>query len=280
MRPLILFLLLNCSVLAQLPPAKTTVVSHPDFKTFFDKQGVAGSFLLFDQKNNRYATYNYERCQKGFLPASTFKIINTLIGLETGVIPDSSYGMKWDGTKRFAEAWNRDHTLASAFRVSAVWYYQELARRVGVERMKAMVQKARYGKMDITPTTLDNFWLAGNSRISQQEQVDFMRRVVQGNVPFSKRNLGILKGIMLLDSKPTYKIYGKTGWASHSIGAGKEPAPPGWKEIGWFVGYVETANNVYYFATNVEHTDPVPTTWIPARRAITEDILRKLGIIP
>ena len=91
--------------------------------------------MLFDQQQNRYHTYNYERCQQGFLPASTFKIINTLIGLETGVISDSTYELKWDGKKRFVPAWNYDHTLVSAFRVSAVWYYQELARRVGLERM-------------------------------------------------------------------------------------------------------------------------------------------------
>ena len=233
--------------------------------------------MLFDQKQNRYHTYSYERCQQGFLPASTFKIINTLIGLETGVISDSTYELKWDGKKRFAPAWNHDHALASAFRVSAVWYYQELARRVGLKRMTEWVQKVRYSKMDITAKTLDNFWLYGNSRISQVEQIGFMRRVVGGDVPFSKRNLGILKNLMLLDSKPTYKLYGKTGWAGYPNDV--QP-PPGWKEIGWFVGYVETADTVYYFATNVEHAPPVPSTWIPARRAITEDILRKLGVIP
>ena len=140
-----------------------------------------------------------------------------------------------------------------------MWYYQELARRVGLERMTEWVQKVRYGKMDITAKTLDNFWLYGNSRISQVEQIGFMRRVVGGDVPFSKRNLGILKNLMLLDSKPTYKLYGKTGWAGYPNDV--QP-PPGWKEIGWFVGYVETADTVYYFATNVEHAPPRRTSLI------------------
>lgn len=99
---------------------KPTITERPDFKLFFDRQELAGSFLLYDQKKDRFTAYRYDRCQQGFLPASTYKIINTLIGLETGVIPDENYVIKWDDVKRDISAWNQDHTLQSAFRVSAV----------------------------------------------------------------------------------------------------------------------------------------------------------------
>ena len=215
-----------------------------------------------------------DRSNQTFLPASTFKIANTLIGLETGILQDENSPMKWDGVKRDMAAWNQDHTLRSAFQASCVPCYRELARKIGLERMTAFVQKAHYGHMDIHADNLDQFWLTGNSRISPREEVDFLKRVYVGDVPFSARNRAILKKVMLMDDKPGYKLYGKTGWATNIDGVTvKGPS------IGWFVGYVEKGDNVYFFATNIEHPTPVPANFIPGRRRITEKILAELGII-
>lgn len=283
--PLLLFNYLFCAFTrVDLPLTATTraerpVVDRPDFKSFFDDQQVTGSFLVYDQKNSQYTAYQYKRCQQGFLPASTFKVINTLIGLETGAVNDENTVIKWDGIKRDIAAWNQDQTLESAFRVSCVPYYQEVARRVGLERMQTLVKKAQYGHMDIQAGNLDRFWLEGNSRISQVEEVDFLRRVYTGQVPFTKRNLAILKKIMLLDEQPTYKLYAKTGLAANLT----DPDLADSKlktNIGWFVGYVETSDNVYFFATNIEHPSPLPDTFVPGRRKLTEVLLRELKIIP
>ncbi|MBC8154887.1 MAG: class D beta-lactamase [Bacteroidetes bacterium] len=259
-----------------LPPG---VTERPDLKRFFDARQFSGSFLLFDQRANRYTAYNYARCERGFLPASTFKIPNTLIGLETGVIADQNFVIPWDGKKRQIDAWNRDHTLESAFRASCVPYYQELARRVGLNRMQGLVKKMDYGRMDIGAENLDRFWLEGNSRISQRQEIDFLRRVVAGRVPFSARNRAILKKIMLMDSTSTYKLYGKTGLATLIPGLNLKNELPA-TDIGWFVGYIETGRTVYFFATNIEQARPVSDTFVPGRRQLTEDLLRELKILP
>ncbi len=268
--PFILFI----GLLTDNPPIPVT--DRPDFARFFEAERLVGSFLLYDLKKDAYTAYRFERCQTGFLPASTFKIANTLIGLETGILQDENTRMKWDGVRRNIAAWNQDHTLQSAFQASCVPCYRELARRIGLERMQTFVKKARYGHMDIHADNLDMFWLTGKSRISPVEEIDFLRRIYSGDVPFSERSRAILKKVMLITDKPGYKLYGKTGWASAIDGLAIDKSDP---DIGWFVGYVEKGNDVYFFATNVEHPAPVPDTFIPGRRRITEKILAEMGVI-
>jgi beta-lactamase class D len=265
------------SILSWFMSVRSTspVTERPELGRFFYEEKLVGSFLLYDLRKDTYTAYRYDRCQQGFLPASTYKIINSLIGLETGILTDENTVMKWDGVKRGNENWNRDNTLRTAFQVSCVPCYQDLARTIGLQRMRSFVEKANYGHMDIRPDNLDTFWLMGNSRISQQEEIEFLRRVYLGkDTPFSERSRAILKNIMLIEDKPTYKLYGKTGWASapDSVTV-KTP------DIGWFVGYVEKDDDVYFFATNVVHMAPVPANFITSRRRITDRILTELGIL-
>ncbi len=102
-----------------------------DLKKFYDEYNFEGSFVLYDQNNDKYIFYNEPQFKKLFTPASTFKICNSLIGLETGVIKDAGYVLPWDSVKRWIPAWNQDQNLEAAYKNSTVWYYQELARRVG-----------------------------------------------------------------------------------------------------------------------------------------------------
>ncbi|MGA0557306.1 class D beta-lactamase [Larkinella sp. VNQ87] len=244
-----------------------SITERPDFERFFAEKKLKGSFLFYDPQRDHYTAYQFERTRQRFLPASTYKIINTLIGLETGVLKDENTLMKWDSVRREIDAWNRDNTLETAFKVSCVPCYQAVARKVGLKRMREWVDKAGYGRMDINADNLDKFWLEGKSGISQEEQIDFLRRVHDGKVPFSKQNLAVLKKIMFIEAKGDANLYGKTGWAGGS-------ANP---NIGWFVGYVEKGDKVYYFATNIESPRPVPDTFVPGRREITESILKELG---
>jgi len=136
----------------------------PELEKYF--QGYSGAFVLYDLRNNRYTRYAPEHCDERLLPASTFKILNSLIGLETGVIPDENYVFKWDGTQYPIPSWNQDHTLKTAIQNSVVWYYQELARRVGKEKMQYYVDAVNYGNKDISGE-IDNFlvrWRIKNIR--------------------------------------------------------------------------------------------------------------------
>ncbi|MEQ9366362.1 MAG: penicillin-binding transpeptidase domain-containing protein, partial [Leptospirales bacterium] len=131
---------------------------HPEWRAHFEAVGVEGCLTVYDQVADRFHRYNSERCARGFLPASTFKIFNSLVALETGVAPDADFALPWDGEVRTIPEWNRDQTMRSAIQVSAVWYYRELARRIGPERMRNYLREAAYGNGDLS-AGIDQFWL-------------------------------------------------------------------------------------------------------------------------
>jgi beta-lactamase class D len=222
---------------------------------------------MYDLNNDKYFYYDSARCSEAFSPASTSKIINSIIGLETGIIADENFVIPWDSIKRPVEAWNRDLTLREAVKVSAVPYFQELARRVGEEKMAEMYKKLAFGNMDIGGG-VDKFWLSGNLRISQMQQIDFLKRLYKNELPVSQRAMDIAKSIIVLADTNGYVLRGKTGWSQSSE-----------KDIGWLVGWVERGDKVYFYALNI--TSPLDNDKFgPARRIITENILKELGALP
>lgn len=245
------------------------LIENKNWKEYFDKEEVKGSFLLYDLKKDQFTAYNPKRAEKGYLPASTFKIFNTLVGLETGAV-DTNMMIRWDGVRRWNADWNRDMKLKTAFQLSCVPCYQQIARKVGAERMKEWLQKANYGKMDVQASNLDTFWLTGESRISPFEQVAFLKRIYNNDLPFSKNTVEQLKNIMIAERKDDYVLRAKTGWTTK-----------GKRNIGWYVGYVEKEDNVYFFALNMEKKvrKRGSGNFGPARRGITDKILKELGIL-
>ena len=242
--------------------------TSPDFKPFFDEYGVQGCFILYDLKNDDYQVYNSQRCEQGFLPASTFKIINAMIGLETGVVTNKDMVIPWDGVVREVESWNKDHTLATAIQCSAVPYFQELARRVGPERMKEYIEKADYGTMDISAETIDQFWLRGTSRITPWEQMNFLINFYQNNLPFSVKNIDIVKQLIILEENERWILRGKTGWAQYDG-----------KNIGWLIGYYENNKNTWLYVCNVESGDDNLENFKASRRGITEKVFKSIGLM-
>lgn len=215
-------------------------LSENDFQKIFDEFHVKGTFILYDMKKDAYNVYNKERAEKEFLPASTFKILNSLAALETKVIKDQCETIAWDRrTWRFDE-WNQDQTLQTAFRNSVVWAYQEMARRIGKKQMQYWVDKADYGNRDISGP-IDTFWLEGKLAISAHQQVEFLKKLYKNQLPFSQQSMDIVKEIMIVEQGGTYILRGKTGWASRVS-----------PQIGWFVGWLETSRNVYFFALNID----------------------------
>jgi beta-lactamase class D len=243
------------------------VIEKPEYNDFFKKYAVEGSFLMFDSLNQTFTAVNSERTLKRFTPASTFKIPNALIFLETGVVTDQNTPVvKWNGTKYDYPGWNEDQTLRSAIKSSVVWYFQENARNVGKERMQKYVNLFDYGNKDISKG-VDLFWLEDGMKISQMEQINFLRKFYSYSLPVKKRNIDIVKEIIELEKTENYRLSGKTGMAARVN-----------QKIGWLIGYVETKGNVYFCATNIEQKDPTDL-FGAARKEITMSILKSLGII-
>ena len=235
-----------------------------DFAKYFEDADVNGGFILFDLKQETYVVYNQQRINTGFIPASTFKIFNSLVALETKQIQDAGEIIQWDGNERDIGAWNKDHNLESAIQNSVVWFYQELARRIGSAQMAHYVALAEYGNQDIGGE-IDTFWLDGELRITPREQVDFLTRLYLNEVPFSQRSIDIVKDILIFEAPGNYVMRAKTGWGQRFV-----------PQIGWFVGYVEQNDNVYVFATNIDIVKPEDAE---KRIVITKHILNAMGLL-
>ncbi|MBE9138252.1 class D beta-lactamase [Nodosilinea sp. LEGE 07088] len=252
-----------------LQVAQSSETVQADFAQHFQDLGVEGSIVIYDLSQNLSYQHNTERNAIPFLPGSTFKILNSLISLETGVIDNDLSLLTWDGVERIVPAWNRDLNMRTAFPLSAVWFYQVLARRVGHDRMQHWVTEAGYGNQDIgSAEDIDTFWLTGDLRTTPEEQIDFLRRLYNDDVPFSEDVIALVKDIMIVEQTPDYTIRAKTGW----VGFGE----PDQEQIGWYVGYVEQADNVYFFATNIDILDEDDPA---ARLEVTHRCLETLQLL-
>ncbi|MBE8990291.1 class D beta-lactamase [Nostoc sp. LEGE 12450] len=255
-------------ILAQ--PASTLserpVIKAPNFGRHFQEFGREGSILIYDSKNNRIYEHNPKRNATAIAPASTFKIFNALVALETGVVPNDVAVLTWDGIHRDIDAWNHDTNLRQAFKDSTVWFYQVLARKAGYERMQQFINKVGYGNRQIgTAADIDHFWLQQPLQITPQEQIKFLQRLYQGDLPFSQRTINLVKDIMVREQTPDYTLRAKTGWLTNT-----KP------NVGWFVGYLEQNKNVYFFATTLDMYKPEDA---PVRIEITRRSLKDLGLL-
>lgn len=200
--------------------------------------GINGTIVIHSLNSKKYYSHNDERAKQRFFIASTFKIFNTLIALQENVIkPDDI--LKWDGKIYEFANWNKDQTLESAFKESCVWCYQELAKRIGNTKYQTYITNAQYGVLN-QPFNTTTFWLDGSLKVSAVDQIEFLKKVYLKTLPFNAEHYDTLKHIMMVKHTPEYTLYAKTGWATRLN-----------PKIGWYVGYVETKNDVWFFALNI-----------------------------
>lgn len=237
----------------------------PKVGELFKTAGVDGSFVLHDVSGQNYIGHDRVRAEKRFAPASTFKIPNSLIGLSVGAVGSVDEALPYRGQPNpFSKAWERDMGLREAIKLSNVPIYQELARRIGLDRMRESVARLEYGNQDIG-ASVDSFWLTGPLRISAVEQTQFLARLARDALPFPHSAQKSVREITLLERGQDWSLHGKTGW---------ENAPgPG---IGWWVGWVQKDSRVYAFALNMDMRDAADAG---KRVELGKASLKALGII-
>ncbi|MBL4594720.1 MAG: class D beta-lactamase [Flavobacteriales bacterium] len=244
-------------------------IVNEEIQAILDSAKLNGAVLIYDLEEDTYYSNSYKWCKDGKLPASTFKITNSIIALEAGIIKDDSTLLKWNGQQHRNKNWNQDLIFRDAFHFSCVPCYQDLARQIGVKKMKEYLEQLNYGNMMVDSSNLNLFWLIGDARINQFEQIDFLKRFYQAELPIAERTEKIMKRLMIIDQNKEYMISGKTGM-SFSAGI----------DNGWFVGYVEKNNKTYFFATNVEPIGEIDFNTFPNdRKEVTYKTLQLLKII-
>ena len=253
--------LLLCMVFAVSPFGFSA--DDEDLARVFAAHHVRGTMIISTASGDTTYWFDSVRAHTRFLPASTFKIPNTLIALEEGAVKNGSEVIRWDGRDRGVAAWNRDHSLETAFPVSCVWFYQELARRVGNAVYESYLALLHYGN-EKTGRDVMTFWLDGDLAISATEQVEFLRNIYRRKFPFKDSSYAFLRRIMIVESTPRCVVRAKSGRTGR--------AKP---EIGWYVGYAESAGRVWFFAMNMDIAKDEDAV---LRRDIALEGLRAKGI--
>jgi beta-lactamase class D len=254
----------SCALADVAPPLRKI---RSDLAKLFSDTGTAGTFVGYKVEDNLFISSDSDRSGEAKLPASTFKIANSLIALETGVVGDPDKDVfKWDGVTRSFEAWNKDHTLRSAIAASAVPVYQEIARRIGQDRMQKYVDLLDYGNHNIGGG-IDQFWLTGDLRIDPVQQVDFVDRLRRRALPVSKRSQDLVADILPVTKVGEAVIRAKSGLLGAEVG---KPS------LGWLVGWAEKGGAYTVFALNLDVREP---HHIADRMNISQACLSAVGAI-
>ncbi len=204
---------------------------------------MTGTLVVHDVTADVYTVHNRARAETRFVPASTFKIPNSLIGLSPGAVASVDQVLPYGGKPTRLPQWAKDMPLREAITVSNVPVYQELARRIGMVRMRDGLQKLNYGNMD-PGTIVDNFWLEGPLKISAVEQTAFLGQLAQDKLPFPKAAMAAVREIIRQEGAA--ELYAKTGWAAVTNSK---------VDIGWWVGWVKKDGKLYTFALNIDIPD-------------------------
>ena len=261
---LLAIILFSCS--------QNNVKQDKSLKKYFDEHKAEGCFALMNNATGKFTVYNLGRYRdSSYLPASTFKIVNSLIGLQTGKIVNDSMVIPWDGVKRFRDEWNKDLTMYEAFRVSAVNYYQEVARRIGKDTMQFWLDSLKYGVKEASEklkirSAVDSFWLDNSLKVTPDQQLGLMKRLYFDQLPFFKTYQETVKRAMLFEDNANYRMGYKTGWGFTENG----------HALGWVLGWIEENKHPYFFVLNVESPDR-DFDMFKIRMKILTGILKQLG---
>lgn len=270
----LLFLLIGCLVLTDskkisaLPEAESapnvqSEVKYEDLSRYFHP--FHGSFVRLDLARGRYGVYDPERSRRRVSPDSTYKIISSLVGLETGALPGESTEFKWDGTLYPFESWNKDQTLSTAMADSVSWFFQRVDSVAGKKRIEEYLRLIGYGNQDLSGGIKD-FWLESSLKISPIEQVSILKKLYTYDMPFSRAHIDTVKKTLKLSERDGVILSGKTGTGIVN-GRGIN---------GWFVGYVENRGKVTIFSANIRGKEGVDGS---KARDIVISILRDKKIL-
>ena len=275
-RILLVIMLAFSTILCKAQPKSENTVNNAasggiqeeNLQKYFDDLNIKGSITIYDYKNKKWYYSDKKDSEKRTLPASTLKIPNSLISIEEYAVKDENEVLKWDGVIREFPAHNADTDLKTAFKNSTVWFHREMSRRVGIDKYRKYLKEFNYGNQKLSGIP-DYFWLDNTLVISPAEQINFLSGLYDEKYPLSKRTYNIVKNVMIEKKTDSYTLRAKTG-----SGLVKT------LDIGWYVGYIETKDNVYFFATRLQQDEPDKNDdFLNLRKTITFNIFQDMGVM-
>jgi beta-lactamase class D len=260
-----------CFVLSVVVAAcsPNNIKEDKSLRQYFDKHKVTGTFGIFDNSLGEFTIYNLSRfADSAYLPASTFKVVNSLIGLETGVVANDSAVIPWNGVPGSRPECDKNLPMYQAFRLSCVPWFRELARQIGKDTMQHWLDTlgygGRYGRAIVNK--LDTFWLDNSVKVTADEQIGLVKKLYFDQLPFKKWTQRIVKSMMLMENNNNYRLAYKTGWGHRENG----------NSIGWVIGWIEENKHPYPFVLQIESADH-NLDIAAARMNLLNDIFKHYG---
>lgn len=250
----------------QMQPAlnlNSTSTLQKQIQQLFKQAHAQAVFVTYDGVQYQSYGTDLSRAETKYIPASTFKMLNALIGLQHQKATTTEV-FKWDGQKRSFAAWEKDFNLGSAMQASAVPVYQTLAQRIGLDLMQKEIKRIGYGNQNIGQQ-VDQFWLVGPLKITPNQQTQFVYQLAKQQLAFDTAVQQQVKEMLFVEARGEHKLYAKSGW-------GMDVTP----QVGWYSGWVEQSNGkVIAFSLNMQMDSQKD---IAERKQLTLDVLDKLGI--
>lgn len=274
LKSIVIFMLLGVFVATQVPII--SAMAYDDNRHDFEGErtvyedlskyfaGYEGSFVLYDLQADQFRIYNENKSTLRVSPDSTYKIYSALFALESNVITRESSEIKWDGEHYPYDSWNMDQDVSTAMQNSVTWYFQELDKRVHEDTIQAYLEQIDYGNHDLSGG-ISQYWMESSLKISPIEQVQLLNAFYTNEFGFNEKNVQTVKDMIKLEEKDGARFSGKTGTGNVN----------GKNINGWFIGYVETKKDTYFFATNIQSEN---NSYGSKAAEITKSILRDKGI--
>ncbi|HGO3149554.1 TPA: beta-lactam sensor/signal transducer BlaR1 [Staphylococcus aureus] len=223
----------------------------------------SGSFVMYSMKKDKYYIYNEKESRKRYSPDSTYKIYLALFGLDRHIISDKNSRMSWNHNHYPFDSWNKDQDLNTAIQNSVNWYFERISNQLSKNYTSDQLKQLNYGNKNLG--SYKAYWLEDSLKISNLEQVIVLKNMMEQNNHFSKNEKKQLSSSLLIRKNENYELYGKTGTG---IVNGKY-------NNGWFVGYVITNHDKYYFSTHLSDGKASGEN----AKFINEKILKEMGVL-
>ena len=223
----------------------------------------SGSFVMYSMKKDKYYIYNEKESRKRYSPDSTYKIYLALFGLDRHIISDKNSRMSWNHNHYPFDSWNKDQDLNTAIQNSVNWYFERISNQLSKNYTSDQLKQLNYGNKNLG--SYKAYWLEDSLKISNLEQVIVLKNMMEQNNHFSKNEKKQLSSSLLIRKNENYELYGKTGTG---IVNGKY-------NNGWFVGYVITNHDKYYFSTHLSDEKASGEN----AELISEKILKEMGVL-
>lgn len=246
----------------------STLSGQTNFQTYFDSLGLKGSTTIYDYKNQKWIFTDKQDAEIATLPASTFKIPNSLFILDYKAVVDENEIYKWDGKPKShfgieMKVWEKDTDLKNAYKNSTVWFYVAASQKISRKKYKEILRKIDYGNNNLNEKGAD-FWNYGDFAISPKNQVEFLIKLYENRLPFLQTSIDHVKRIMVSKNEDNYTFRDKTGWTRKNG-----------EDIGWWVGYLTTDDNIYFFATRlIKDINEDNPDFLRGRKKVTKQILK------